>query len=505
MIGSGDLHFLRYLAAGAGLALFGMMTFYALDLLSFGQLPGPGLWDSSLTSSSRLLHALPKLPDGRQRAFPTAEGFGAAAKGGRGGQVFFVTNTAESGAGSLRACIDAAGPRNCVFRLSGTITLDKTSLVVSNPYLTIAGETAPGEGIAIRNGPLQTRPSLEIITHDVIVRHIRLRPGPHEVATCCSGALGLYGKDATNIIIDHVSASWGSDETVDSEDASYFTFQWGFVTEPLLDGGPGKHNRARNMLLTKGGNISVHHNLFALGKFRSPQFQMSGPGAVADVVNNVLYSPIWGYVISFSDRWAAVRANVVANYKIDGEKEKEMDDHLVHLFAEGGKGFSIFLAENVDEPYRPDTAAAEDQVIEENMRDFTASQPFAVASVRTTSAPQAYEDVLVGAGATRPARDAVDLRMVDAVRTRSGALLETNPGTVGGWPSLASSLPPLDVDRDGMADAWERSVGLSPTNPSDGASDLDGDGWTNFEEYLHELAGDGAGMRGTKTSVGSAS
>ncbi|TIT58005.1 MAG: pectate lyase, partial [Mesorhizobium sp.] len=88
---------------------------------------------------------------------------------------------------------------------------DKTSLVVSNPYLTIAGETAPGEGIAIRNGPLQTRPSLEIITHDVIVRHIRLRPGPHEVATCCSGALGLYGKDATNIIIDHVSASWGSD------------------------------------------------------------------------------------------------------------------------------------------------------------------------------------------------------------------------------------------------------------------------------------------------------
>ena len=501
MTSSGAPAYLKYLVLGAGFSVL-LFIFHAFDLLAFARSQVHDLLVDNSGDFSRYSRIVPKLPDGRQRAFPTAEGFGAAAKGGRAGQVIYVTSTAESGAGSLRACIDAAGPRTCIFRLSGTITLEKTSLVVRNPYLTIAGETAPGEGIAIRNGPLQARPSLEILTHDVIVRHMRLRPGPHEVEACCSGALGLYGKDARNIIIDHVSASWGSDETIDSENATYFTFQWGFVTEPLLNGGPGKQNRARNMLLTKGGNISIHHNLFALGKFRSPQFQMSGSGPVADVVNNVIYSPIWDYVISFSDRWVPVRANVVGNYKIAGKSE--IDDHLVHLFPDGGKGFSIFLSGNVDERYRPDDTTAEDQVIEEDMRGFTVAAPFGVAGVRASSALQAYEDVLVGAGATRPARDAVDLRMVDAVRTRSGGLLKTNPEAVGGWPSLASSLPPADQDLDGMADAWERSVGLSPTDTGDGASDLDGDGWTNLEEYLHELAGDGAGMRAIETSTGPA-
>ena len=176
-------------------------------------------------------------------------------------------------------------------------------------------------------------------------------------------------------------------------------------------------------------------------------------------MNNVIYSPIWEYVISFSDRWAPVRANVVGNYKIAGKNA--IDDHLVHLFPDGGRGFSIFLSGNVDEPYHVDDTTAEDQAIEEGMRGFTLSAPIGAAGVRASSALQAYEEVLVGAGATRPARDAVDLRMVDAVRTRSGGLLKTNPEAVGGWPSLASSLPPADQDIDGMADAWERSVGLS--------------------------------------------
>src|SRR6185295_621349 len=121
----------------------------------------------------------PKLPDGRQRAFPTAEGFGAAAVGGRGGKIIYVTNADESGPGSLRACIEEAGPRNCVFRVAGTITLNTSSLVINNPFLTIAGETAPGGGIAIRNTGTQLRPSVEVKTHDVIIRHIRIRPGPH--------------------------------------------------------------------------------------------------------------------------------------------------------------------------------------------------------------------------------------------------------------------------------------------------------------------------------------
>jgi pectate lyase len=435
----------------------------------------------------------PKLPDGKQRAFPTAEGFGAAAKGGRGGRVIFVTTTADRGEGSLRACIGASGPRTCVFRTSGTITLEYRSLVVLNPYLTIAGETAPGGGIAIRNGPRQLRPSLEIVTHDVIVRHIRLRPGGHPVKACCSGALGFYGKDARDIIVDHISASWGSDETIDSEAATNVTLQWSFVTEPLLNGGPSKRNRARNMLMRMGNNISVHHSLFAFGKFRNPQFQTLVPGVAADVVNNVLYSPVWLYVISFSDRWTKVRANVVGNYKIAGKREA--DDRLIHLFKQGDHGFAIYAHDNYDETYQPDPATGDDQVVVEESRRFLVREPFEVARVQTSSPEIAYDAVLANAGATRPERDDVDLRMVEAVRTRSGRLLKSTPEKVGGWPVLAVGTPPVDADADGMADAWEIERGLSPTDPADGNLDADGDGWTNFEEYLHELAGDGVGMR----------
>ncbi|WP_137392190.1 pectate lyase family protein [Rhodoligotrophos defluvii] len=488
MSGRAGLDGLRLAAIAAVLVLLGFTVAASQGCLALSLPDLPGAGDREKPAS----YVPPKLPDGRQRAFPTAEGFGAGAKGGRGGAVLFVTTTAEEGEGSLRACIEAEGPRTCVFRVSGTITLKKRSLVITNPYLTIAGETAPGGGIAIRNSPRQLRPSVEILTHDVIIRHLRLRPGPHEQAACCSGALGFYGEDATDIIVDHVSASWGSDETIDSEGARNITIQWGIISEPLLDGGPGKRNRARNMLLTMGGNFSIHHNLFAFGKFRNPQIQMEGRGVTADVVNNVLYSPVWDYVISFSDRAAKIRANVVGNYKIAGAKEK--DDHLVHLFDEGGKGYAIHLAGNIDETYRPDDGMAEDLVVAEEQRGAVVSAPFDVAHVRALPAREAYDEVLAKAGATRPLRDAVDRRIVEAVHTRSGHLLKSDPEDVGGWPHLASAPPPADEDRDGMADSWELSVGLSPTSAADGLSDLDGDGWTNFEEYLHELAGDGRGM-----------
>jgi pectate lyase len=458
---------------------------------------GGGPSDSSV---SRVIS--PKLPDGSQRAFPTAEGFGATARGGRGGAILFVTNTNDEGPGTLRACIEAEGPRTCVFRVSGTITLEKQSLVVKHPYLTIAGETAPGDGIAIRNSPTQIRPSIELITQDVIIRHLRLRPGPHTVEACCSGALGFYGKAARNIIIDHVSASWGSDETVDSEDASFFTVQWSFITEPLVNGGPGKHGRARNMLFTKGGNISVHHNLFALGRFRNPQIQPGLKSGIADVVNNVLYSPVWDYVVSFSDRWAPVKANVIGNYKAAGKSDKS--DRLVHLFEDGDHGFSVFLGGNIDETYRATDSVDEAEALGEPFRKYVSDEPFKVPGVTTMAASDAYDAVLLGSGATKPVRDEVDARIVDQVRNKTGVLLKSDPTKVGGWPVLRSAPPPADLDADGMADAWEMSVGLDPSSKADGNQDLDGDGWTNFEEYLHELAGDGEGMARLETGHRSA-
>lgn len=431
----------------------------------------------------------PKLPDGSQRAFPTAEGFGAGAVGGRGGKVIYVVNTNESGQGSLRDCIEASEPRTCIFRTGGTIVLDQKSLVVRNPFLTIAGETAPGGGIAVRNGA-QVRPSIEIQTHDVIIRHLRLRPGPHTVEACCSGALGLYSQAAKNIMLDHISASWGSDETVDSEGATNFTWQWGITSEPLVSGGPGKKNRARNMLFTKGGNISAHHSLFAMGKFRNPQIKSSDPDAVASVVNNVLYSPRWEYVVSFGDEWSATRANVVGNYKIKGKNE--VDDHLVHLFAESGKGHAIYLKDNYDEPYRTEPAQDENLVVAEDQRRFIVETPFDAPAIRTSSPRQAYEEVLAHAGATKPERDIVDKRIIELVENRRGKLLRNDPATVGGWPELSSGNPYPDTDMDGVSDDWEQKNGMDPANADDGQEDLDEDGWTNLEEFLHFMAGDTA-------------
>lgn len=429
-----------------------------------------------------------KLPDGRQLAFPTAEGFGAAAVGGRGGKAIYVTNTNESGIGSLRACVEARGPRTCVFRTGGTITLKKESLEITEPFLTIAGETAPGGGIALRNGPRQPRPSLEILTHDVIVRHIRLRPGPHDVKACCAGAIGLYTADAHDIMLDHISASWGSDETIDSEEATNFTWQWGIVSEPLLDGGPGKSDRARNMLFTKSGNVTVHHSLFAMGRFRNPQIKPSYQDAVADLVNNVLYSPEWIYVMSFGDEWGAVRANVVGNYKVAGDNAAS--DRMVHLFKESGKGFSVYSEGNYDETYIPNDGGDQREALDPADWSLVSASRFPAPAVRTTSAETAYQEVLARAGATRPKRDAVDARIIEAVTSRTGGILKTDPQDVGGWPELEAGEPYPDLDGDGVSDEWERANKMNLNDPADGAKDSDGDGWTNLEEFLHFLAGD---------------
>ena len=436
------------------------------------------------TATSAPLSA--KLPDGRQRSFPTAEGFGAAAVGGRSGAIIYVTNTNDAGPGSLRACIEATGPRNCVFRTGGTITL-QSALQVRQPFLTIAGETAPGGGIAIRNSDTIIEPSLMVMTGDVIVRHIRIRPGPHTVEACCSGAVGLYTEKARNIIFDHVSASWGSDETVDSEYAADFTWQWGLLAEPLLGGGPGRRNRARNMLFTRSGNVTVHHTLFVTGKFRNPQIEMMVPGAVAEIVNNVMYSPRWEYVVSLIDARTHVNANIVGNYKLKGRNI--FNDRLVHLFEEGDHGFSVYLRDNYDEPYRT-ANEPENSVLLDEHRKYVVANPHPTLSVTTTSAAQAYDDVLANAGATRPARDAADHRFVKEVIERSGRLLKNDPREVGGWPVLEAGTPYADGDEDGIADPWETAHGLNPADRTDGVGDLNGDGWTNFENFVHELAGD---------------
>ena len=232
----------------------------------------------------------------------------------------------------------------------------------------------------------------------------------------------------------------------------------------------------------------MHHSLFAHGMFRNPQIKMKVPGAVADVVNNVFYSPRWKHVVSFGDEWAQTRANVVGNYKIAGKNDA--DDHMVHIFDESALGHSIYLKDNYDEPYRTEEGQDEKLVLSEEQQQVVVITPFNTPAIRTSAPSEAYEYVLLNAGATRPARDAVDKRIVEEVKNRSGRLLENNPETVGGWPELASGTPYPDGDRDGIADDWESKNGLDAANAEDGRLDFDGDGWTNLENFLHFMAGD---------------
>lgn len=431
-------------------------------------------------------------PDGLP-AFPGAAGFGASAIGGRGGQVLAVTNLDDSGPGSLRAALEASGPRTVVFRTGGTIRLD-TPIEVTAPYLTVAGQTAPGGGIALRNHPDNSEPPLIIHAHDVILRFIRVRPGAARTPSCCLDAL-RFGSFAQRVIVDHASFSWSVDELLDAvDDAQDITVQWSILAEALDDAGhlKGRHSRGMRFGGPWSGNYSIHHNLFAHNAQRNPVLDF-GTG-VADVVNNVIYDP-QSLAAHVGDSYGTPRINVVGNVFRAGPHTNHPTLPLYPLDARPvprGEGrFGFYVAGNLDDLYRTDATLADALTVDPADRRWLVDTPFPAPPVPTTSAEVAYEAVLAGAGAILPARDPVDARIVATVRRRSGGIID-RPEEVGGWPRLARGTPPPDGDRDGMADDWEAAHGLDPTDPEDRNGDPDGDGYTNLEVYLNQLADDPA-------------
>ncbi len=429
------------------------------------------------------------------KAFPTAGGFGAKAMGGRGGRVIEVTNLEDSGPGSLRDAIEQEGPRTIVFRVGGTIKVDRP-LRIREPYITIAGQTAPGDGILLRNHPANTEAPITIETHDVVIRYLRSRPGPAGVPSCCVDALGLM-EGARDVIIDHVSLSWGVDEDLGaSENASNFTVQWSILSEGLRRSNHIKGDRhSRGMLIStqQGGNVSIHHNLFAHNEGRNPEVALRY--GVADIVNNVLYNPNYR-MIEISEANARPRANVVGNVMRNGKNTKinnpEINNHIVRArpVDDGAhEGFVMYVVGNLDELYRTDDAMPDALSVIEGDRRYLAAARQPAPFVATTLPERAYSDVLERAGATLPRRDMVDIRILASVRDRRGKVID-DPSQGGGWPYMASGTPPADADHDGMPDAWERRLGLDPNDPKDRNGDLTGNGYTNVEDYLNELAGD---------------
>jgi pectate lyase len=419
-------------------------------------------------------------------AFPGAEGAGALSVGGRGGRVIRVTSLEDSGEGSLRAAVEAKGPRTVIFDVGGTIRLKKP-LVVRNGQVTVAGQTAPGGGITLADR------HFEIAADDVVVRYIRARLGDEGGVESDAFTISR----GRRIVVDHVSASWSVDETLSSgsryenarEDLRDVTVQWSIISESMRKSVHAKGEHGYGSLLRggRGARMSFHHNLWAHhmarmprpGNYNSPA--VDSVGAYFDIRSNVFYN--WGgsyagYNADSGDKASHSAYNFVDNYYKSGPDTKkpvafdERNPIARAWFAGNAMNGSV-----PRDPWSLVTGRTDPE--------YRLAGPIRFPAVTRDPALRAYEKVLAGAGASI-ARDAVDARVVETVRQGAGRIIDTQKD-VGGWPELARGTPWQDGDGDGMPDAWERTRRLDPANPADGNADADGDGYTNLEDWLNGL------------------
>lgn len=469
------------------------------------------------------------LPQADIPAFPGAQGGGMFSHGGRGGKVYVVTNLNDSGPGSFREALEAGGPRFVVFNVSGIIKL-KERILIRAPYLTIDGSSAPGDGICIAND------TVEIETHDVIVRHMRFRRGATWVGDR-NDAFG--GNPIGNIMIDHVSASWGLDENMsmyrhmyNPEDGSKvqklptvnITIQNSIFSEGL-----DTYNHAFGSTLG-GYNTTFHHNLWACNTGRNPSIGMINDFTFA---NNVLFN--WRHrTVDGGDHRSFY--TIINNYYKPGpvtDTSKAVSYRILKPEKRRSRQFNLdfgkaYVAGNVvegneivskdnwaggvqledDEMLPSDDQLTQKELrtrkspmsVEERksqaemnrqdvLRKVKAETPYPHAFLTIQSAEQAYKYVLANAGATKPKRDDVDNRVINMVKTgkvgyKKGII--TDIQQVGGYPDYSGE-PYADADSDGIPDTWEKQNGLNPQDPSDASEDYNKDGYTHIEDFLYGL------------------
>jgi hypothetical protein len=458
-------------------------------LFSFGIVAGAA-WALAAAAST----------SGAQLAFPTAEGYGRFAQGGRGGSVLHVTNLNDRGPGSLRAAVEAAGPRTVVFDVSGLITLE-SRLIIRNPNLTVAGQTAPGKGVCLRKYNLGM-----LGATNAIVRYLRVRPG--NISGWTLDGMGMAASD--QCIIDHCSISWSRDEAFSSRSARNITLQRTLISEALNAAGHGhyppgtRHGYAASI----GGDIgSFHHNLLAhcSGRNWSLAGGLNKSAAYAgrlDLRNNVVYN--WD---NRATDGGAHEVNFVANYYQPGPATR----FFYALNAQYG-GFRGSQRYFFDGNVMPGHFGLSDQTngrIATTERGGTvpttyspwADQPFFEPYVKTQTAEAAYTNVLANVGCNFPLLDDHDRRVIAEVRAGTFKFKGSKTGLpglpdsqddVGGWenyPEVHRSAG-WDTDGDGMPDNWEQAHGLNPKDPGDGNQDWNGDGYTNLEKYLNSLVGE---------------
>jgi hypothetical protein len=428
----------------------------------------------------------------RHLAFPEAEGYGRFAIGGRAGKVYEVTTLADTGPGSLREAVEATGPRTVVFRVGGIIAL-KSKLIVRHPYLTVAGQTAPGDGVCVKN---HTFGCLD--AHDVILRHVRIRVGDESGDT----QDGTGARSSDHLIFDHCSVSWSIDEGFSSREARNLTVQRCLIAEALHLADHKKYKgtgKGHSFAGSISGNVgSFHHNLLAhcTGRNWSLAGGLDRTGAALagrlDIRNNVVYN--------WRDRTTdgGVRElNFVNNFYLPGPATKVFT-LLKPDPGDPDRGMRAHMAGNVIDG-KPAVAADNWSAYvgpADGRAKVRAEAPLFESFVATQTAEAAFESVLADVGATRPAQDAVDRRIIADVRKRTHTFTGSRgklPGIIdsqkdaGGWPEYKSADAPADTDHDGLPDAWETAHGLDPKNPADGAA-YRVDGYTHLEHYLNALA-----------------
>jgi hypothetical protein len=433
--------------------------------------------------------------NGQLPAFPGAQGFGAAASGGRGGEVFHVTSLANTNVGTyegangfnrgtLRWCLlseASSAPRTIVFDVGGAVPLT-SQITIENSNMTIAGQTAPGQGLST-----QGRPWLFESGSNLVVRYVRNRLGRNGG----QDSMGVEG--GTNIIFDHVTSSWSNDEALSvAKDGNFVTVQYSMIYEGLNHSGHGYGSLIRPEIDSK---VSYHHNLYANNESRNPR-----PGTYNnrtldfDYRNNVIYN--WGDRAGYTGGSEGttpepVNMNFVGNYTIAGPSTHNNWNSAFVVSSNGS--LTAYQSGNLVDADLDATRDGVDtgwnmfEVEAGSLTQRATEHLLAVHPVTTHTAQQAYDNVLDHAGSFWWNRDTSDARVANQVRTQTGAIID-HESNVGGFPTLPAETRAAnwDTDHDGMPDAWETERGLNPNLATDRNSDYDTDGYTNLEEYLNE-------------------
>ncbi len=417
-------------------------------------------------------------------AFPTAEGFGRHTSGGRGGNVLIVTNLNDSGPGSLREAVNSTGKRTIVFQVSGNIELE-SNLTIKNGDLTIAGHSAPGDGITIQNYPLV------LDADNLIIRYIRVRVGDKAKRELDA----ITGVKRRNLIIDHCSFSWGNDEVASFYDNENFTLQWSIISEGLHHSYHATGRAHGYGGLWGGKKASFHHNLMAhlyarLPRFNGSRYHKKPEEELVDFRNNVLYN--WVNYSSYGGEGG--NHNLINNYyKYGPATQEDQKYRMLRIMEPQGK---FYITGNY---IYGDPTGSQDNwnggnwkgpVRGNEVSKARVQKPFPLSEISQDSPQQAFDKVLKNAGASYR-RDLIDKRIVKEIENGTATYgvngMIDSQEDVGGWPLLESKTNPKDSDLDGIPDSWELNNGLDPSDSSDSKSIAPNTHYSYLELYLEEL------------------